>query len=311
MLAVCALCETLFYRVLGPLLRSEADILPGAVLRAAGFLGQLSLNVVALLGLLLLGGVLLRLVRPGLIRNPMGHMSFALVGGVHLLLSALLLLAPGVLDRAGVGTSRGQVLLQVSYACLCVLLVAAILPLRAGGRLKAGALLLLLPVLCHFYTYWGVAQGAALPGQMDALSLGQVLLGVAQALTVVCFCPASPRRGVVLGAAVALLTLLVSGAICLLDSELLARLAHAAFSVRLGPSRALQLLYLFCVASLVFSVVVLLCQPQDALRLRGLGLLCVGLAGYQVQEGYRMAILLLGLFAILRSALPAPPRLIR
>ncbi|MCS6914775.1 MAG: hypothetical protein RMK29_07990 [Myxococcales bacterium] len=306
-LVLAALLEIGLYRILRPLLRSELDLVPGWLLRATELSGALALNLTSVLGLMLLAGVVLQLARPGLLPHIVARLSLGLVGGVHVLLALGLLAAPGWMSALGLSVTRAHVILQASFVCLGVLLALGVLPMRAQARLKVGMVLLIAPALCHFYTYWGVVRGTLSAHQMSVLGLGQAIHGAAAALALVCFCPWPLRQGVALAGTLSALVLLGGALLCLMDSEMLARTAHAAFGIRLPPARLPQVLYLVCLGSFLFASLILVLQG-DWLRLRGLGLVLWGLSGYEVQDPHRMALLLLGVAAVLRTAGQEWPR---
>ncbi len=297
------------YRVLRPLLRPEADVLPRWLLHGLEGAGDFALNLVGVLSLAVLAVALLWVVGKGMLgESAGGRLAFGLVASLWVPLSALAMFAPGRIDAWGIGMARATFLLQVSFICLALLAMLSALPARGQGRVKVGLLLLLVPLLLHFEAYFNLATGRRAEGVGALLLLGQGTVVLALILSPICFLPGEREKGgpgMALGLAAAAICSLTFLAVVLLDWEMAARLLQSVAGMRLPTTRWVQGLYILGAGDLVFTAVALLALG-GALQLRGFGLALLGMAGYRLQSNSELALSLIGLLCIARSSLSLP-----
>lgn len=288
------------YRVLRPLLRG-GDLLPSWLAGALEVGAAFSSNLISVLALLTVSAVLYRIVvRGDMVPLLQGRVAFAAVALLYLPLSYLLLLLPGP-TRLSLGTNRTFFLLHLCFLCLAGLTALSTLPLRTGGRLKLGAMLLLLPLFLHFAAFFRALHGGD-AGALRTAGQGAVLLALLASAP--CFLPGragGPRYGYGLAAGAALSLTALAGVLIVLDGQLAAQLLQHALGLQLPTRRLAQALLLVALGHFAFTVVALLFRG-GAYRLRGCGLLLIGLGGYGLQENYQLLLLLLGLLCITQSA---------
>jgi hypothetical protein len=316
-LCAAALFEIIFYRVLRPLLRPEADVLPRWLQRGLEAAGDFSLNLIKVLSLVVLALGLWQVVGRGVLGPSRGgRLAFALIAAFYLPLSAVMLIFPGQVESLGLGLARAAFFSQVSFICLALLTLLSALPARGQGRVKLGLLLFLVPLALHFEAYFNTATGRGRPETIeDLLVLGQGAAVAAIFASPLCFLPfprsratdkkSAPRGWIALSAGAALLCGLTLCGVVMADWEMAAQLFQAVAGLRLPTVRWIQGLYLVAVMDFIFAAVALLCRG-GALQVRGFGLLLIGLGGYRLQENHELAVVLLGLLCISRSALFLP-----
>lgn len=293
--------ELLLYRICLPALRGEADRVPRWLAAGLDLAARFAHNLAAVLAVAVLPlGLTMAAVR--LSRNLPGRLALLLVGVVYVPLCGAILAAPELLAaRHEIG--RAYLLLQVCFVTLAALIGLLVLPLPAPRRVKLAVAALVLPALIHFEVVWRLAVGAVSePGLLEVL--GQWVAVAAAGLCPLLIPVGTGRRGVVLAAGCATAVFLVCGGLLLLDVQLAARLLYHALGLELPAARGLQVAYLISLLSFSFTAAYLLCQPGHA-RVRGAGLLLIGVAGYAAQDAYLLCLPLLGLLAIARSTAAA------
>lgn len=310
-LGVAASAEFLTNRLLQPSLVAALGV--GATTSAiVTGLSRFFLNLATVLGVMVLASLLYRATLPGgAASRPLGRLSVMTMGALLCGLATLLVLAPETLT-AVIELKRTQWLTQLSGVCLAALVVVGLLappsptvrvePIR--GIYKLGALLLLLPPLLLLETQWGLFTGIRALQRYGLLTLlyGPVLAVAALGGGALCMStlPPRPRTAVPLfGAALVttLMAVMVNRA-----PNLTMRIIYMSFDLRLPPNSEAYLLYLLSLCAWVFAVLALFMSNRSA-RVRGLGLLLIGLAGCQAKSLHQMLFYLSGLLCIVEGLL--------
>ncbi|MBL9003561.1 MAG: hypothetical protein JNJ46_04900 [Myxococcales bacterium] len=311
-LGVAAVFEFLSNRVLQPLSGPMFGAVPGSTLAAIiGTTSRFSQNLAAVLGILVVGALLLSAMRPqGAASQPLGRVSIVMMGGLSLVLSALLTLAPDFMSAAGL-LKRAQWLLQLSSVCVALLITLGVLQRRGPrGIHKLGIVLLMLPALFQLEIQWGVMTASGYLQRYGLLTLlyGPLVAMATLAMGSLCVSewrPARPRPAfVALGFAVS--AALVMAVVIFMWSATALRLIYMSFDLRLPMRFEAQTLYLLCLTAWVYSVAGLMFigrEANDSERSRGLGLLLLGLAGCQARTLPQMMFFLAGLLCAAEGVL--------
>lgn len=322
-LGAVAVFEFLSNRVLQPLATAPLGAAPGSTLAIViGGLSRYSQNLAAVLGIIVVAGMLLSAMRPGgSASQPLGRMSIVMMGGLTVVLSTLLTLWPDFMSAAGL-LKRSQWLLQLSAVCVAMLITLGVLQRRGPpGIQKLGIVLVMLPALFQLEIQWGVMTASGWLQRYGLLTLlyGPLLAMATLAMGSLCLSewrPARPTPSLwALGFGLAAAALM--GVIIFLWSSTALRLIYMAFDLRLPMRFEAQTLYLLCLTAWVYSVSGLFFVGRGAPgseRLRGLGLLLLGLAGCQARTMPQMMFFLAGLLCAAEGVLaqtgrrPAAPR---
>jgi hypothetical protein len=297
LLGVIALAELLVNRVAGHLVRVEPLMPRTTALTLFGDLRLFLFELVSVLTVLMLGAALARVALFGTRYRMGARVSFSLVGCVTVALAALGAVAELPADLF--------FHLQLSFAFLALLVTITILGARAPGRLKLGALILLLPIGLHFAALLTRRLSAApeltsLP--IDLESIAQATLAAAAVVAVPCFAARQHARRLGLGVAA---TLVLLGAVLVrLDWESAYRIAAYGFGLALPVAPWALVVYLLALGGFTFTVVTLLASRGEE-RLRGWGILLYALAGLDQQSAFQVALGALGLLCIAESVVRA------
>lgn len=313
-LGVVAIFEFVSNRVLQPLSTAPLGAAPGSplALTIAG-LSRYSQNLAAVLGILVVASLLLSAMRSGgAASQPLGRMSIVMMGGLMVVLSTLLTLWPDFMSAAGL-LKRGQWLLQLSAVCVALLITLGVLQRRGpAGIQKLGIVLVMLPALFQLEIQWGVMTSSGWLQRYGLLTLlyGPLLAMATLAMGSLCLSewrPARPGPSLwALGFGIAAAA--VMGVVIFLWSATALRLIYMAFDLRLPMRFEAQTLYLLCLTAWVYSVSGLFFIGRrdgsgDSERLRGLGLLLLGLAGCQARTMPQMMFFLAGLLCAAEGVL--------
>jgi hypothetical protein len=294
-LSVVALVELLLNRIVGRLIHLEPLALRSPLLRVVDGAGLFVFHLVSVLSVLLLGAALARVSIAGAHYRAGARLAFPLVGGVAVALAALgvvLRLPPTLVFH-----------LHLSFAFLSLLVVLTTLAAPAPGGLKAGTALLfvaylvrLAPTVAHRFSPLGGLVDAT---TVEWLNAGMLAVSAAASLCLL------PRRSSLRGGRIAsaVTWLLVCGAAILMrrDWETAARVAAYAFELDLPLTLWGQAIYLAALGFYVNTLLRLLAVPGVS-RLRGYGLLLMGLGGLQLDLPYEVALALLGFLCLAESA---------
>lgn len=293
-------------RLLWPLVRTDL-LLPAGTLRdGLDFAALFAANAATVLGIpLAFLGLGRLLVMPTVI--PRG--AKAAVGALAMAFMPLLALAawrplPSVLG----------IYLQASYTCLFFLVMLGGMLLRSKLRTRLGLLMMALP--SALYLPYGVAaihgghghEGLISTTAQTLLHLGELAAVVAAAASAALFLPRRPRVVVPSLAAGALVA--AAGWLCMRDWELAHRLAAGGLGLDLPLHPAAVALYLAALGAFAFTAAALVATPGPS-RLRGYGLLLVGLAGFRLDSPAQYAASMVGMLCLVESVvreLPAASR---
>lgn len=292
LLAGVAFLELVFNRVVIRLIHLDFLQPRSTLTRILDDTGLFTFELLSVLGVLLL---LAALVRVALGREPFrpgARASIPLIGTVFAALATL-----GVLVRL---PENLQIHLQLGFIFLSLLLALSVLASAASGPVKIGTLLLLLAlelrvvpnllILVH-----RLPRDTPWHGEL----LGLVVLGCA---TVGALC-LTPRRGGGRRLASVSTWVVVCAAALLIrkDWDTAARIAGYGFGVELPMTPWGQLICLAALAAGLYATMGCLLQAGTS-RLRGWGLLLVGLGGLQLELPGQLALVALGLFCLATSA---------
>jgi len=316
-LGVAAIFEFLSNRVVQPLSGTVLGAVPGSTLAAViGGVSRFGQNLAAVLGILVVGWLLRAAMRSsGAASQPLGRVSIVMMGGLTLVLSALLTLAPDWMSAAGM-LKRSQWLLQLSSVCVALLITLGVLQRRGpSGIQKLGIVLLMLPALFQLEIQWGVMTASGYLQRYGLLTLlyGPLLAMATLAMGSLCLSEWRPARPApaFLALAFAVGATLVMAVVIFMWSATALRLIYMSFDLRLPMRFEAQTLYLLCLTAWVYSVAGLMFMGRDAgdsEKARGLGLLLLGLAGCQARTLPQMMFFLAGLLCAAEGVLHQPLR---
>jgi hypothetical protein len=308
MLGVTATLEWLLNRALLPLWAAFAP--SSATAQPLAGLSRYTLNLAAVLGLMVTVSLLLRASDPnqgGAASRPLGRLSALLMGTLLCTLSTLLLLSPELLGQV-IELRRAQWLLQLSAVCLASVTAVGLLA-QPGQQTRLGhklsTLLLLLPPLLLLETQWGLFTRVHALQRYGLLTqlYGPVLAVTALGLGAVGLTELPAGRRPLLAA---LLTCVVTTLMSVLLSRLpnlTTRMIYMSFDLRLPPHAEAYVLYLLSLSAWIFALGAL-GLGGTAQRVRGLGLLLIGLGGCQSRTLHQLLYYLCGLFCVAESLLP-------
>lgn len=311
-LGIAAIFEFLSNRVVQPFAGTVFGAVPGSTLAVIlGTVSRFGQNLAAVLGILVVGSLLLDAMRPhGAASQPLGRVSIVMMGGLSLVLSALLTLAPDFMSAAGL-LKRSQWLLQLSSVCVALLITLGVLQRRGPpGIQKLGIVLLMLPALFQLEIQWGVMTASGYLQRYGLLTLlyGPLLAMATLAMGSLCLSEWRPTRPgpSIWALAFAVGAALIMAVIVFMWSATALRLIYMSFDLRLPMRFEAQTLYLLCLTAWVYSVAGLIFMGRQAgpsERSRGLGLLLLGLAGCQARTLPQMMFFLAGLLCAAEGVL--------
>lgn len=289
--------EVLLYRVLRPLVAFDGQSFPAWLQLGLSAGAAYALNLVWVLGLLVVSGRLHQHLRETPAEHRAGRLALCATGALFVGISLLSGLAPGWAEQAGLIGIR----LFGTFTCAALLTALSVVPTRASLRFKLGMVLVMAPLLLQFAAYYGAARAEGIESShADLLQLGQGVAIGAAVLVPLCFVPDLQRREVVFAGIITLLVGVAAAWLIWLDWQTAAQIIQSVTGLRLPLGRPGQAAAICGLCCLAFSVLVLLVRPQPQ-RTRGVGLLLLGLAGYQLQEGPRMVLFLAGLLSVVRG----------
>jgi hypothetical protein len=191
-----------------------------------------------------------------------------------------------------------QIYLQTSFSFLILLSMLAGFLTHRAPRTKIGLLILAIPIL--LYSTWSVGfrwYSDTPPGWARfALWSGEAASVAAAALMLPCYMPRTLTRKVTV---IATATIAEIFALVAWKSDI-APSVSAAFGLQFPLATGARFLFVVALWSWLLVVAALLAQPGP-LRLRGYGLLLVGLSGYQHEAPYQLAGTMVGFLCIVES----------
>lgn len=307
MVSLAAVAEFLLYRLLQPLLRMAPSLLPtwlqGSLLATGTFAAHFAavLSLCALLSLLLLA-----MRERGVASHPVGRLGLGLMSVFFVSLAMAETLMPRLL-AATLGLVRAQWLMQTSSLCVAVLLALAVLPRKTATPWhKLAMIMMLLPPLLLLENQWHLLTSRDL---MQRLSLVLILYGPTLSTAAL-----GATGGLLLSgrswlwqkdSLALLLTSLLVGTMSMLllfAPAAAVRLIYIGFDLQLPPQPVAQGVYMLSLAVWSMAVFSLLFR-HGALRLRGMGLLLVGLSGAQPRAIHQETFFLIGLLCVTESLL--------
>lgn len=293
MLAGVAFAELVLNRILARLIQFDGMGERPRALRLLDDVGLFAFELVSVLAVLTFAFGLLRLTF-GTRHRPGVRVSFALVGGVFVLLAAA-----GVVLKL---PPQAVIHLHTSFAFLALLVVLLTYTLPVGLRVKLGTSAVALPIELHLLAEVmrrvGAASASAWP--LEPWSLAQTALLVAGIVAAPCFVPRRAR--LLLPAIVATVVTVAAAVVVRIDWNSAARVAAFAAGIEWPFVSWLALLYLLGLGLFTFTVLALLLRPGVD-RLRGYGLLLLGLGGFALELPYQIALAAVGMLCLADAAL--------
>jgi hypothetical protein len=292
-LAGVALCELGLNRIAGHLLPLDPFLARTFWRRAFSDARLFAYELTAILSVMMLGSALARIAAFGDRYRIGARMSFSLVGLVVVVLSALGAVAelpPDLFFH-----------LHLSFTFLALLITMSIIASTAPARVRLGTVILFLPLALHFAARLSrrvspVPELTSTPLELEAIA--QATLAAAAVVSIPCF--ASRRHGVRLGIGLAAALVGATAVLVRLDWETAARVAAYGFGIALPMAPWALIVYLLALGGFVFTVTTLL-SSTGAERLRGWGLLFVGMSGLDQQAPFQMTLAALGMLCIAES----------
>jgi hypothetical protein len=293
-LAVVACIELISNRIVLRLIHLDFLQPRSGFTRVADLTALFSFELLSVLAVLMLAAAILRVTVAGVEFRPGARASLPLIGSVFLVLASLGILVglpPSLLFH-----------LHLSFLFLTLLIALSILASPASASVKAGGLLLIAVIALKLVP--GILVRFGVIGEQSSLRtdvLPHVVNGLT-ALAGLCFVPRRAKSRLA-----AVMTWIVVCAAALLirrDWETAARVAGYGFGIDLPLQPWGQLICLAALASLLYASLRLLSQP-GVHRLRGWGLVLLGLGGLQLEHPAQLAMAALGLLAIATSAVRA------
>ncbi|MGZ3406254.1 MAG: hypothetical protein ACXVAN_07395 [Polyangia bacterium] len=292
-LAGVALAELGLNRIAGHLLPLDPFLARTFWRRAFGDTRLFAYELTAILSTMMLGSALARIAAFGDRYRIGARLSFSLVGLVVVVLSALGAVAelpPDLFFH-----------LHLSFTFLALLITMSVIASQAPARVRLGTVILFLPLVLHFAARLSrrvspVPELTSTPLELEAIA--QATLAAAAVVSIPCF--ASRRHGVRLGIGLAAVFVGATAVLVRLDWETAARVAAYGFGIALPMAPWALIVYLLALGGFVFTVTTLL-SSTGAERLRGWGLLFVGMSGLDQQAPFQMTLAALGLLCIAES----------
>lgn len=298
-----AIVEFLLYRILSPLLRLEAEVMPRWLLHTLTISASFVQHLTAVLALLTVAVALPFLLLRGVLAGPT-RLAVAPLLVLFLPLCTLLTIGPDATARLlpGLGRTRAFLYMIASFVTLDTLVLFSLLPRPLPARQRLSVLLLLVPHLLRVIAYFAMARGEE---GLRLLPLSDAAALVALGVTPLCFLSeARGERGAPgFWRLPAFAVLVVMGGLALLlraDWEIAQRVLFHGLGVHLTTARPLQGLILLVLGACTFTIAALV-QRGGSAALYGYGFLLYGLAGFQLQEGYQLALCLCGLLCLARA----------
>ncbi len=286
-----AFVELITNRIVARLLRHEFLQPRSGWTRALDDIGLFAFQLLSVLGLLVLGAGIIRVMVAGSQFRPGARMSLPIVGGVFIALAALATLVklPGNLVFH----------LHLSFLFLALLLALAVLASHGTVSVKLGVFALIAATGLKLVPQMIARLSAESPftalahelfsyGALAAIVVGAILL--------------VPRRGR-MRLAPALTFVVVCGVSILVrsDWETAARVAGYGFGVELPIHPWGQLAVMAAMAATLYATISLLAVP-GVHRLRGYGLMLLTLGGLSLELPAQLTLVSLGFLCIAESA---------
>ncbi len=290
-LAAVAFVELLLNRLFVRLLHLEPMALSSRALRVLDSASLFIFELVSVLSVLILLAALVRISAYGRHYRAGARLAFPLIGGVTVALTVL-----GIVVRLPPPLVFH---LHLSFLFLALLVVLTIASSPADWRQKLGALF----VLAAFALRLAPAMAqrySTLPHSTDPATLELLNACFFAAVAAASLCML-PRGGSRLASLVT--SLAVCGAALLMrrDWDYADRVATYGFDIELPVTLWGQALVLLALGFALNTMVRLLSTP-GAMRLRGWGLVLMGLGGLQLSLPYQVALAALGLLCLAEAA---------
>ncbi|MSP63930.1 MAG: hypothetical protein EXR72_27025 [Myxococcales bacterium] len=290
-LCIAVLLELLTRRLLGRLLHIDLLAPPGWLRDSADFVGLFFFHVASLLGAALaVLGLAHLLIFPSVI--PRG--AKAAVGALAIAFMPLL----------GVAVWRPlpsvfALYLEASFTALILLIMLGGWLSPGKPRVKLGLFVLALPLALHFAWSLMGHQGASSSERARFVFwLGEVATVAAGLAAPPCFLPHRPRLRVALLGAFAAMA--AAGVLAWRSWDIASRLVAYGFGLELPMGALGMALYVVALGAWTLTVLALLLEPGAA-RLRGYGVLLIGLSGFRHDLPFQIAALMVGFLAVVES----------
>jgi hypothetical protein len=291
-LAGVALLELVLNRVVIRLIHLDFLQPRSTLTRVLDDTGLFAFELVSVLATLLLLAALVRVALGTEPFRPGARASIPLIGTVFVVLSML-----GVLVKL---PPNLQFHMHLSFVFMSLLLALSVVASPASGATKLGTLLLLLTLELRIVPNLLVMVGR-LPRETfwRGETMGLITLGCATVGLVLLIPRGSGRR--LLSSVLTWIVVCAAAFLIRKDWETAARIAAYGFGVDLPVTPWGQLICLAALAAGLYATLRCLTVPGTT-RLRGWGLLLVGLGGLQLELPGQLALVGLGLFCLAISA---------
>jgi len=291
-LAGIAAAELVLNRILARVIHDDLLLPRSLVTRVADLTGLFLFLLLSVLSLSMLGAGLGFIAVRGNEFRASARATFPLVGAVFLALGIL-----GVVFRLPPNLA---IHLRISFVFLTLLFGMAAVASRAAGKTRLGIILVWAGVVLMLWPQ--ILTRLPVPLELTPTGAEGVLLGALGAFTIasMLLVPRDPRGRLV----AAILTGIVVAAIAVLvrlDWEVARRLSLYGFGLELPVTPVGQLLVLAAFGSWLHAVL-RLCFHDGVRRLRGVGLLLVGLGGVALERPCQLATSALGFLCLAASA---------
>jgi hypothetical protein len=292
-LAAALFVELWLNRIVARLLRGDPMRHLGPGVRAVEVAALFLFEFVSVFAVALLALALVDLARSRLHRGPL-RAALTVTGGI-----AAVLCAVGVFSRM---SPRLHAQLYLSAIFTLVVLAIGTLAVSASRRLRAGIVLLTLPLVLTLVA--ALLQRMSPTGVLDPNA--SMLVEMAGGALVLCgltspvlLGPPGPQGGL----AVLLGAIVLGGGLTLgrVAWDTATVLAAAGLGVSIPVQPALFAIYVIGAAAMAYTIGALLVRPGPE-RLRGVGLLLVCTMGLKLDLPYQMAATLLGVLCLMESA---------
>jgi hypothetical protein len=305
MLAFCAFAELLLYR-LGVRLASPLDHTGDSLLAIVGGGGRFFYHLTGVLALAVFTWATVVLIRDRQLLRVPERMAYTVLSAMFLPLAATSLLV-------GLPSTMAPHL-NTAFGLLLLALVVGFFRQPASLRAKLGVLYLAVPLLLH--CYWMMTQQipalapagaqAELPTRIFRTSELMMVVGAFAAFLFFAPSPSFSRLLTPAPLAVAVAATTAGLLFARTNYSAAQHLAYYGLGINLPPLGGEGLVYFAALFFFTFTVAALVRQPGNQ-RAVGLGLLLIGVSGFQLAQAYQYLLTLVGMMQVIRGSRRGEP----